>query len=98
MAKIILRGWRPGRKQPLIPLVKALRRHLACSLPEAVDIAEECTDRGNTVVRDGVPLASARALWEELRLLAFEIAVEEQAGEQESDADMAVAHSKEESP
>ena len=78
MAKIILRGWLPGSTKPLIPLIKALRRDLGCSLPEAVDIAEECTDLGKIVVRAGVPLASARRLLAELQPLAFEIAVEEE--------------------
>ena len=77
MARIILRGWMPDSKRFLIPLVKALREHLPCSLPEAVDIAAECTDLGKTVIREGVPLASARRLSEELRSQAFDVDVEE---------------------
>jgi len=76
MAKIILRGWMPDSKRSLIPLVKALRAHLSCSLPEAVDMAADCTDLGNTVIREGVPLASARQLSEELRSQGFDIDID----------------------
>ena len=77
MAKIILRGWLPGSKRPLLLLVKALREHLSCSIGEAVDMAADCTDSGKTVIREGVPLAAARRLSEELRSQAFDVAIEE---------------------
>ena len=77
MAKIILRGWMPGSKRPLLLLVKALREHLSCSIREAVDMAADCTDAGRTVIREGVPLASAHRLSEELRAQAFDVGVEE---------------------
>jgi hypothetical protein len=77
MAKIMLRGWLPDSKRPLIPLVKGLRNHLHCSLPEAVEMAADCTDLGKIVIREDVPVAVARRLSEELRSLGFDLGVEE---------------------
>lgn len=76
MATITLRGWQPGSKKPLIPLVKSLRANLGCSLPEAVEMAEECTYFGKTVIREGVPTEAAQKLGEELQALGFESMVE----------------------
>ena len=77
MATVILRGWKEGSTKPLIPLVKALRTSFGCSLPEAVEIAEQCTDLGQTVIREEIPSDTARQLAEDLRALAFDIQVEE---------------------
>ena len=65
----------PSRMTPRAPgtfsnaVIRGLR-------PEAVAIAEDCTDLGKTVIREGVPLASALRLSEELGSLAFEVVVE----------------------
>lgn len=77
MAKIILRGWSPDSERRLIPLVKALRANLGCSLPEAVEMAEQCTSLSQVVTRVDIPFASATSLLQQLRALDFDITLEE---------------------